>query len=171
MKTLIGLLMLLTFCGKSNAQVDAPEFSKIATIKVADPSESATGYSWKVDEAPADANVHQVADFAISSVFLESGGWHFLADCTNFIATIPCKPIPAGEHEVQWKGRTLYKWNAMYPDGSETRGQVYGPASVAVTFQQGGKKKKVTYKLESYERCTSEDKAVRICTFYDLALR
>jgi hypothetical protein len=169
MKTLALFFTLLFGAAVHSQVVAAPDFSKMTTVTIDESSKIDTAYDWKVDDWPADPNVHQVASYTTSSVFLESNGWNFIAECTTPVfITAPCKQIPAGVHDVEWKGKRVYRWQVMQGENT-SEGTATEPASVTVIFQDGKKKRKVTYHIDSFNRCDG-DGSSRTCVFFDSPL-
>lgn len=165
-KSIAVVALALFLSGVASAQ--APDFSKITSVTVEDPSQNATAYDWKVDDWPADPNVHQQATFTMSSVTLNAGGWNMIADCTNPVfRTAPCKTIPVGVHDVEWKGRVTYRWQVYQGGSIQSQGQILGPSTVTVIVQNGKKKSRITYHIDSFNRC---DASTKTCVFFDVPL-
>jgi hypothetical protein len=169
MKAIVFALLAFSCAFAQSAEKVKPDFSKITTVTVAEASTGSTSHQWKVDDWPADPNVHQVADLSISSVWAESGGWHFLLNCTNpWIPTMPCHSIAAGAYRAEWKGNIKFSATFFNFSGEKMEGYWFAPDRVTLYIPNGKKFKKVTYKIESIDHCEENEKGQRSCVFFDV---
>jgi hypothetical protein len=167
MKTLTAVLFF-AICFLMTASMTAaqskPDFSKMTTVTVERPSQSATSSRYKVDEWPADPYVHEVPDLTISSVWVEANGWHMMLNCTNrLFTTLGCAGVPVGNYRFEFKGKRNF---TVTTGDSRASWREVGPAKLTIFIPEGKKLKKVTYSLDMLHRCDDSGETRR-CVFYD----